>query len=98
MPPRVKRRTSEVDRVSNGRGSAWRRRLLGRGTARIAVQLSVPVALGLVIGGVLAFQAGSSNSGINQVALGTPVNPSASASAPVSTPAPALTSNVNCDI
>jgi hypothetical protein len=69
-----------------------------RGTARIAVQLSVPVALGLVIGGVLAFQAGSSNSGINQVALGTPVNPSASASAPVSTPAPALTSNVNCDI
>jgi hypothetical protein len=69
-----------------------------RGTALIAVQLSVPVALGLVIGGVLAFQAGSSNSGINQVALGTPVNPSASASAPVPAPATALTSNVNCDI
>jgi hypothetical protein len=36
---------------------------------RIAVQLVVPVALGLVIGLVLAFQAGSSNSGLYQVAL-----------------------------
>jgi hypothetical protein len=49
--------------------------------ARIAVQLAVPVALGLVIGGVLAFQAGSSNSGVYQVALGTLVSPSPSASA-----------------
>jgi hypothetical protein len=71
------------------------------GMARIAVQLSVPVALGLVIGGVLAFQAGSSNSGINQVALGTPVSPSPSAGVPVpmtTTPATILTTTVSCDI
>src|SRR5580693_4900988 len=98
MPAGAKRRACEVDRVSDGRGTAWRRRMRGSGGARITAQLSVPVALGLVIGGVLAFQAGSSNSGINQVALGTPVNPSASASAPVPAPATALTSNVNCDI
>jgi hypothetical protein len=61
----------------------------------------VPVALGLVIGGVIAFQAGSSNSGLNQVALGVPVSPSPSASAPASmtaTPATAGTANVSCDI
>jgi hypothetical protein len=71
------------------------------GVARIAVHLSVPVALGLVIGGVLAFQAGSSNSGLVQVPLGAPVSPSASASALPSmttTPATTLTTNVNCDI
>jgi hypothetical protein len=68
--------------------------------ARIAVQLAVAVALGLVIGGVLAFQAGSSNSGIEQVALGTPVSPSLSASAAPSMtpPATALTTSANCDI
>jgi hypothetical protein len=62
--------------------------------ARIAVQLAVPVALGLVIGGVIAFQAGSSNSGINQVALGIPVSPSPSASM-MNTPA---TTGTSCDI
>jgi hypothetical protein len=69
--------------------------------ARIGVQLAVAVALGLVIGGVLAFQAGSSNSGLNQVALGAPVSPSPSASAPAlmaTAPATTLTTNVNCDI
>src|ERR1700677_3316346 len=85
MPPRVAT-------------AAWRWRMRRSGTSRIAVQLAVPVALGLVIGGVLAFQAGSSNSGVNQVALGTLISPSASASAPVPTPATALTSNVSCDI
>jgi hypothetical protein len=71
------------------------------GVARIAVQLAVAVALGLAIGGVIAFQAGSSNSGLNQVPLGAPVGPSASASAlPSMTTAPAttLTANVNCDV
>jgi hypothetical protein len=71
------------------------------GAARIAVQLAVAVVLGLVIGGVIAFQAGSSNSGLNQVPLGAPVSPSASASALPSmttTPATSLTTNVNCDI
>jgi hypothetical protein len=69
--------------------------------ARIAVQLAVPVALGLVIGGVLAFQAGSSNSGIEQIALGTPVSPSPSVSVPTSvttTPATVRTTSANCDI
>jgi hypothetical protein len=69
--------------------------------ARIAAQLAVAVALGLVIGGVIAFQAGSSNSGLYQVALGTPVTPTPSASVPASitaTPAPAATANVDCDL
>ncbi len=66
------------------------------GVAPIAVQLAVPVALGLVIGGVIAFQAGSSNSGVDPVPLGIP-SPSPTASAET-TPATTLTSNVNCDI
>jgi hypothetical protein len=65
--------------------------------ARIAVQLAMAAVLGLLIGGVIAFQAGSSNSGINQVALGTWVSPSPSASVPTSATAPATT-DVNCDI
>jgi len=64
----------------------------------VAVQLAVPVALGLVIGLVLAFQAGSSNSGVYQVALGTLVSPSPAASVPVSTMTTPATANVNCDI
>ena len=70
----------------------------GRGAARITAQLAVPVALGLVIGGVLAFQAGTSNSGIVQVALGTPVSPTPSASAPPAATNSVTSSNVNCDI
>jgi hypothetical protein len=66
--------------------------------ARIAVQLAVPAALGLVIGGVIAFQAGSSNSGLNQVPLGTLVSPSPSASASASLTTTATTTNVSCDI
>jgi hypothetical protein len=64
----------------------------------VAVQLAVPVALGLVIGLVLAFQAGSSNSGVYQVALGTLVSPSPSASVPASTTTTPATTNVNCDL
>jgi hypothetical protein len=85
--------------VHNARRPGWRRRLPRSGVTRIAVQLAVAVALGLVLGGTLAFQAGSSNSGIEQVALGTLVTPSPSASLPGSTsPATTLTTNVNCDI
>jgi hypothetical protein len=58
----------------------------------------VPVALGLVIGLVLAFQAGSSNSGVYQVALGTLVSPSPSASVPAPTTTTPATTNVNCDL
>src|SRR6202522_4140950 len=87
----------EVDRVHNGRRPTWRRRRPGSGRRTVVVQLAVPVALGLVIGLVLAFQAGSSNSGVYQVALGTLVSPSPSASVPASTTTPA-TGNANCDI
>jgi hypothetical protein len=68
--------------------------------ARVAVHLAVPVALGLVIGGVLAFQAGSSNSGVDPVPLGAYVSPSASVSAPaaMTTTPSTFTSNVNCDL
>src|SRR6202453_4137521 len=95
MPPRGTA-ALEVDRVHSGRRPTWRRRRPGSGNRTVAVQLAVPVALGLVIGLVLAFQAGSSNSGVYQVALGTLVSPSPSASVPAST-TPA-TANVNCDI
>jgi hypothetical protein len=64
----------------------------------VAVQLAVPVALGLVIGLVLAFQAGSSNSGVYQVALGTLVSPSPSASVPAPATTTPATADVNCDI
>jgi hypothetical protein len=73
--------------VHDGRRSAWR---------RIAAQLSVPVTLGLVIGGVLAFQAGSSNSGTDPVPLGIP-SPSPTASAQT-TPGATQAGNADCDL
>ena len=91
----------EAGRVHNGRRPAWRRGGHRSGGARIALQLAVPVALGLVIGLILAFQAGSSNSGIVQAPLGAPVSPSASASALalLATPqASTPTATVDCDI
>jgi hypothetical protein len=64
---------------------------------RIAAQLGVPVTLGLIIGLVLAFQAGSSNAGVDQPPLGAPVSSSLPAGAPA-TAAVSSTTNVNCDI
>ena len=87
--------------MQGGRRSARRRDVQRRsGVARIAAQLAVPVALGLIIGLVLAFQAGSGNSGVDPPPLGAPVSPSLMAGAPVSlaTAPAALTTNVNCDI
>src|ERR1700691_1479661 len=97
MPPRGTA-ALEVDRVHSGRRPTWRRRRPGSGNRTVAVQLAVPVALGLVIGLVLAFQAGSSNSGVYQVALGTLVSPSPSASVPASTTITPATTNVDCAI
>jgi hypothetical protein len=64
------------------------------GWAIVAAQLAVPVLLGLLIGGVLAFQAGSSNS-VYRLPLGavpTPspswVKPSAATTAVQPTPTP----------
>src|ERR1700691_2456135 len=96
----------EAGRVHSGRRPAGRRGGHRSGGARIALQLAVPVALGLVIGLILAFQAGSGNSGFVQPPLGAPVSPSLSASAlavvatpQASTPqASTPTATADCDI
>ncbi len=69
--------------------------------ARVAGQLAVPAVLGLVIGVVLAFQSGTSNSGLTQIPLGAYVTPSASdTAAALGTTAPATRTNSKtiCDI
>jgi hypothetical protein len=70
------------------------------GVPRIAVQLTAPVALGLAIGLVLAFQAGSGNSGADPVPLGAPQSPSLSGSALslLTTPAASASTAVDCDL
>jgi hypothetical protein len=58
------------------------------GLAPVAAQLAVPVALGLLIGGVLAYQAGSSNNAVIPVPLGAVPTPTAAFLNPaVATPA-----------
>ena len=87
--------------MQGGRWSARRRdEQRSRGAARITAQLAVPVTLGLIIGLVLAYQAGSGHSGVDPLPLGAPVGPSLLAGAPASsaTAPAALTANVNCDI
>jgi hypothetical protein len=72
-----------------------------RGLSRVARQLAAPAALGLVIGVVLAFQSGTSNSGLTQIPLGTYVTPTASnAAAGLSSAGPAagMRSNTTCDL
>jgi hypothetical protein len=71
------------------------------GMSRVAGQLAVPAVLGLVIGVVLAFQSGTSNSGLTQIPLGTYVTPVASdTAAALATAAPAarMKSNTTCDL
>lgn len=62
----------------SGSRSAWRYRVQRSGWARVAAQLAVPVVLGLLIGGVLAFQAGSSNNMVHPVPLGAVATPTPS--------------------
>ena len=62
----------------SGSRSAWRRRPQRSGWARVAAQLAVPVTLGLLVGGVLAFQAGSSNNMVHPVPLGAVASPTPS--------------------
>ena len=91
----------EVDCVRNERRSTWRRRMRESGWSRVAGQLSLPAVVGLVIGVVLAFQSGTSNSGLTQIPLGTYVTPTASDSAAAlapAAPAASMTSNTTCDI
>jgi len=69
------------------------------GLARVAAQLAVPVTLGLLIGGVLAYQAGSTNNAVQPVPLGavpTPTPsfgqpPASTATTPAATPTNAAT-------
>ena len=63
--------------MRNGRWSGWRHRTRETGLSRVAGQLAAPAALGLAIGVVLAFQSGTSNSGLTQIPLGTYVAPTA---------------------
>jgi xanthine/uracil permease len=55
------------------------------GWARVAAQLAVPVVLGLLIGGVLAYQAGSTNNAIQPVPLGAVPTPTPSFARPSAT-------------
>ena len=68
----------EVGSVHSGRRSAWRYRMRRRGLGPVAAQLAVPVALGLLIGGVLAYQAGSTNNMVQPVPLGAVPTPTPS--------------------
>ena len=62
----------------SGSRSARRYRKQRSGWARVAAQLAVPVTLGLLVGGVLAFQAGSSNNMVHPVPLGAVATPTPS--------------------
>jgi hypothetical protein len=64
--------------VDSGSRPARRYRLRRSGLAPVAVQLAVPVALGLLIGGVLAYQAGSSNNMVIPRPLGAVATPTPS--------------------
>ena len=93
----------------SGSRSARRSRRQRSGLAPVAAQLAAPVVLGLLIGGVLAYQTGSTNNAVHPVALGAvavptpsfgrPSAPAATASAaPTPTPAAITTINGNCGI
>jgi hypothetical protein len=89
--------------MRSGYQSAWRRRPHAGRRARLTVAIALPVALGLVVGAVIAFSGGSPSTTIAPTALGA--NPAASAGASAG-PTAASTSpvvtvaanNVNCDI
>jgi len=68
--------------VSGGRPSARRHRMRRSGWARVAAQLIAPVVLGLLIGGVLAYQAGSTNDAVHPVPLGAVPSPTPSFAKP----------------
>src|ERR1700678_2482370 len=89
----------EVDCMRDVRWPAWRRRMQASGMSRVAGQLAVPAVLGLAIGVVLAFQSGTSNSGLTQIPLGTYVTPAAAdTAAALATTAPSMRFNTTCDI
>jgi hypothetical protein len=72
---------------------------------RFAAPLAIPVALGLIVGGIVMFSGGSHNTSLQESALGVAASPSASGGASASptaaSTAPVTTTtatNVNCDI
>lgn len=77
----------EVDGVRSGHRSALRRRTQRSGLARVVAQLAVAVVLGLLIGGVLAYQAGSTNNAVQPVPLGAVPSPTPSFGNPSASPA-----------
>lgn len=60
------------------------------GWVPVAAQLAAPVVLGLLIGGVLAFQAGSSNNAVIPRPLGAVATPTPSFVKPASVPTRAV--------
>jgi hypothetical protein len=79
----------EVDRVYSGSRSARPYRRPRSRLAPVAAQLAVPVTLGLLIGGVLAYQAGSTNNAVQPVPLGAVAVPTPSFGNPPASTAPA---------
>jgi hypothetical protein len=76
--------------VSSGSRLGSRYRARRGGLAPVAVQLAAPVVLGLLIGGVLAYQAGSTNNPVQPLPLGAVATPTPSFGKP-STPATSVT-------
>ena len=81
--------------MHSGRRFAWQYRMRRSGLAPVAAQLAVPVVLGLLVGGVLGYQAGSSNNAVIPVPLGavptpTPAFVKPSAATPASIPSPSF--------
>lgn len=64
--------------MHNRSRSAWRYRMRRSGWAPVAAQLAAPVTLGLLIGGVLSYQAGSSNNAVIPRPLGAVATPTPS--------------------
>jgi len=75
--------------VYGARPSGPRYRIRRSGWARVAAQLVAPVVLGLLIGGVLAYQAGSTNDAVRPVPLGAVPSPTPSFGKPSAPAAPA---------
>jgi hypothetical protein len=76
--------------MHSGSRLAWRDRMRRSGLAPVAAQLAAPVVLGLLIGGVLAYQAGSSNNAIQPVPLGAIPTPTTSFVRPTAVPTGAV--------
>jgi len=73
-----------------GSQSAARYRMRRSGLTPVAAQLAVPVVLGILVGGVLAYQAGSSNNAVIPRPLGAVATPTPSFGKPSAAPSGAV--------